>query len=58
MFDKENGMKKYNDCPQLLRDFMTYHETIKGQSPRTINEYYLDLILLSSQLILPLLVYQ
>lgn len=36
-------MKKYNDCPQLLRDFMTYHETIKGQSPRTINEYYLDL---------------
>jgi len=36
-------MKKYIDCPQLLRDFMTYHETIKGQSPRTINEYYLDL---------------
>ena len=36
-------MKKYSDCPQLLRDFMTYHETIKGQSPRTINEYFLDL---------------
>jgi len=36
-------MKKYDDCPQILRDFLTYHETIKGQSPRTISEYYLDL---------------
>ena len=36
-------MKKFSDCPQILRDFLTYHETIKGQSPRTISEYYLDL---------------
>ncbi len=36
-------MKKYTDIPQVLRDFLTYHETIKGQSPRTISEYYLDL---------------
>ncbi len=36
-------MKRYQDCPQVLRDFLTYHETIKGQSPRTIAEYYLDL---------------
>ncbi len=36
-------MKRYNDCPQILRDFLTYHESIKGQSPRTISEYYLDL---------------
>lgn len=36
-------MKKYMDCPQVLRDFLIYHETIKGQSPRTIDEYYLDL---------------
>jgi len=36
-------MKKYTDCPQILRDFLVYHETIKGQSPRTISEYYLDL---------------
>ena len=36
-------MKRYNDCPQVLREFLTYHETIKGQSPRTISEYYLDL---------------
>ena len=36
-------MKRYNDCPQILRDFLIYHENIKGQSPRTISEYYLDL---------------
>ena len=36
-------MKKYLDCPQILRDFLVYHETIKGQSPKTIEEYYLDL---------------
>lgn len=36
-------MKRYTDCPQILRDFLAYHETIKGQSYRTISEYYLDL---------------
>ncbi|MBQ9839084.1 MAG: tyrosine recombinase XerC [Oscillospiraceae bacterium] len=36
-------MKKYSDCPHILRDFLTYHETIKGQSQKTISEYYLDL---------------
>ena len=36
-------MKRYADCPQVLRDFLTYHETIKGQSQLTISEYYLDL---------------
>ena len=36
-------MKKFTDCPQILRDFLTYHENIKGQSPRTISEYYLDI---------------
>ena len=36
-------MTRYQGCPQILRDFLTYHETIKGQSPRTIQEYYLDL---------------
>ena len=34
---------KYHDCPQILREFLTYHETIKGQSSKTIEEYYLDL---------------
>ena len=36
-------MKRYSDCPQILRDFLAYHETIKGQSQKTISEYYLDL---------------
>ncbi len=36
-------MQHYKDCPQILREFLTYHETIKGQSPLTISEYYLDI---------------
>ena len=36
-------MQYYTDCPNILRDFLTYHETIKGQSSKTISEYYLDL---------------
>ncbi len=36
-------MLRYHDSPQILRDFLTYHETIKGQSQLTISEYYLDL---------------
>jgi site-specific recombinase XerD len=36
-------MQRYYDCPQILRDFLIYHETIKGQSKLTIQEYYLDL---------------
>lgn len=32
-----------SECPRILREFLTYHETIKGQSKRTISEYYLDL---------------
>jgi len=36
-------MRNYNDCPQILRDFLIYHETIKGQSKLTIAEYHLDL---------------
>ena len=36
-------MRRYTDCSVILRDFLTYHETIKGQSQLTIHEYYLDL---------------
>lgn len=36
-------MGHYQDCPQVLRDFLNYHENIKIQSPKTIQEYYLDL---------------
>ena len=36
-------MQRYSDCPQILREFLIYHDNIKGQSPLTISEYYLDL---------------
>ena len=36
-------METYNDAPQVLRNFLSYHETVKGQSRRTVSEYYLDL---------------
>lgn len=36
-------MHKYSDCPAVVRDFLSYHENIKAQSPRTIAEYHLDL---------------
>ena len=31
------------DAPQLLLDFLSYHETIKAHSRKTVDEYYLDL---------------
>ena len=36
-------MQTYQDCPQVLREFLSYHETIKGHSKRTVSEYYLDI---------------
>ena len=33
----------YTDAPQVLRDFLTYHETICGHSKATVDQYYLDL---------------
>lgn len=36
-------MQKFHDLPQIVRDFLAYHETIKGQSHKTIEEYALDL---------------
>lgn len=32
-----------HDCPIILREFLSYHENIKGQSQKTISEYYFDL---------------
>ena len=32
-----------SDSPQLLLDFLSYHETIKAHSQRTVDEYYLDM---------------
>jgi len=31
------------EAPPVLRDFLAYHETIKGHSKRTVDEYFLDL---------------
>ena len=31
------------EAPQILRDFLSYHETIKAHSNRTVDEYFLDL---------------
>lgn len=33
----------HSDVPQVLRDFLIYHETIRGHSKATVDEYYLDL---------------
>ncbi|MDD3346486.1 tyrosine recombinase XerC [Oscillibacter sp.] len=31
------------EAPPILRDFLSYHETIKAHSRRTVDEYFLDL---------------
>ena len=31
------------ETPEILREFLFYHETIKGHSRKTIDEYFLDL---------------
>jgi site-specific recombinase XerD len=32
-----------SEAPKILRDFLSYHENIKGHSRGTVDEYYLDL---------------
>lgn len=32
-----------DDSPQILCDFLSYHETIKAHSQKTVDEYYLDM---------------
>lgn len=34
---------KYEDCPQLIRDFLSYMEFVKGRSQTTVKAYYTDL---------------
>ena len=36
-------MNTYDGTPEIIRSFLTYHETIKGHSKMTVDEYYLDL---------------
>ena len=31
------------EAPAILRDFLSYHETITGHSSNTVDEYFLDL---------------
>lgn len=38
------GLLNYQaDAPQPVREFLVYHDTIKGQSKATVDSYYLDL---------------
>ena len=30
-------------CPLVLKEFLGYMETIKGKSPKTVQEYFFDL---------------
>ena len=32
-----------SEAPRVIRDFLVYHETIKGHSRATVDEYFLDL---------------
>lgn len=32
-----------DEAPEVIKGFLTYHETIKGHSRKTVDEYYLDL---------------
>lgn len=41
--DERLDKKILRDCPQILRDFLFYMETIKGRSPATVSSYYIDL---------------
>ena len=36
-------LSSLTDCPELLKRFLVYLQTIKGKSPKTVYEYYLDL---------------
>ncbi len=37
------GEYKYNELSEPVRNYLIYMETIKGKSPRTVYEYFLDL---------------
>lgn len=33
----------FEEAPEIIKDYLGYMQTIKGKSPKTIDEYYLDL---------------
>lgn len=36
-------MSYRDEAPQVLREFLVYHDTIKGQSDKTVDSYFMDL---------------
>ena len=36
-------MSYQNEASQVLREFLVYHDTIKGQSKKTVDSYFMDL---------------
>lgn len=36
-------MPTMHEAPQILNDFLAYMHTVRGKSPKTVQEYYLDL---------------
>lgn len=38
-----NSTDYLKEAPPIIRDYLNYHETIKGHSKLTVNEYYTDL---------------
>lgn len=37
------AQSRWLDAPEVIREFLGYLQTIKGKSPKTVEEYYLDL---------------
>lgn len=35
--------KLLDEAPKLIRDYLVYMQTVKGKSPRTVEQYYIDL---------------
>ena len=40
---KEVWFRYEKNAPDILREFLAYHETVKAHSKRTVDEYFLDL---------------
>ena len=36
-------MSYQTEAPQVMREFLVYHDTIKGQSDKTVDSYFMDL---------------
>ena len=43
-----------DEAPQILCDFLSYHESIKAHSQKTVDEYFLDLLAADLLQFLPL----